>query len=278
MKKIVALSACVLPLSACGWWDGALAPYYASSSPYNHYGHNNYQARYSRAPYTRAPGFHDRRRAKGVVSLEGGVGLDYIAGGHLIDAGNARSDGLSINSAPNTLSMRDAFGTGTRYDMTATYPVNENRFFTGTAYRTTHNGKLVNLRSQNGAPLVGQLSDYQAHGIEFGLRQYSPTPRGIIHPFVEGRIGGAYVDDIAVSRGVERTALFESGWVPSASAMIGFEAPTSNRFTVGMETGLRYQGRLGAVSKGPSRAVIGNARSSGTLISAPVILRGRYKF
>ena len=265
MKKIIVLSTCVLPLSACGWWDSAFAPYYASSSPYNNYG----QARYSRGP-----GYYDRRRPDGVVSLEGGIGADFITGGNLIDAGNARLDGGQING----FSMRDAFETGTRYDVTATYPVNDNRYFTGTAYRTTYDGKTVNLPPQSGAPIAGTLSDYQAHGIEFGLRQYSPAPSGIIHPFVEGRIGGAYVDDIALRRGTERIALFNRGWVPSASAMIGFEAPASNQFTVGMETGLRYQGRLGVITQEPTRDFTGNARSSGSLFSAPVMLRGRYRF
>ncbi|WP_371397131.1 hypothetical protein [Fretibacter rubidus] len=270
MKKTLIVSIMTLPLASCGWWDGAFAPYYAFPAQTASYG----TYAYAPTPQT-APGQIDRRRAKGVVSLEGGIGADFIAGGQLIDAGNAR---IATGAVPQNLAMSDAFGTGTRFDATATYPVSENRYFTGTAYRTTHDGKAVNLRTQTGTPLVGQLSDYRAHGVEFGLRQYAPNPRYVVHPFIEGRVGGAYVDGVSLDQGVSRTALFNSGWVPTGAVVVGFEAPTSNRFTVGMETGIRYQGRLGATPQPLSRDVTGAARASGSLISVPVVLRGRYRF
>ena len=265
IKKTFAVSALTLPLASCGWWDGAFAPYY--TVPYGTYA-------YDRLPHT-APGHYDRRRAEGIVSLEGGAGADFITGGDLIRADNAR---IATGAVPQNLSMADAFGTGVRYDATATYPMSGSRYFTGTAYRTTYDGKAVNLRTQTGTPLVGKLTDYRAHGVEFGLRQYAPNPRYVVHPFIEGRIGGAYVDGVSLDQGVSRTALFDSGWVPTGAAMVGFEAPTSNRFTVGMETGLRYQGRLGTSPQPLSRDVTGSARASGSVISVPVVLRGRYRF
>lgn len=275
MRRVFAVL-CVLPLSACGWWDGAFAPYQIGAPNYGQYYGQS-------AQNTRGPGFYDRRRATGQLAIEGGVGASVIAGGTLIDEGRSRTPLPSGNAR----TMTDSFDDGTRVHVTASYPRRaSDRYFTATAYRTQYDGKTANFSRVNGGPVSGRLSDYTAHGVEFGLRQYAPRALSFAHPFVEGRIGGAYVDGISLETPLRTTPLFESGWVPAASATVGIEAPAFNRFTVGLETGVTYQGRLGAVERtvdGSARNtvgqdIIGGARRSGSLISVPVTLRGRYKF
>ena len=174
--------------------------------------------------------------------------------------------------------MKQAYGNGTRFDVSATYPrPSQGRYFTGTAYRTTYSGRDVSLPAIARPPLTGRISDYRMHGVEFGVRQYSPKTAHVFHPFIEARLGGAYVDDVSVKNNAGRTRLYESGWVPTASAMVGFEAPASEPLTVGVETGVKVQGRLKADDSLRARQV--NARStSGSAVTIPLILRGRYRF
>ena len=235
-----------LPLASCGWWDGSFAPYYAyPNSP-------SLGAGYYGATQHAAPGRRDRNRPKGMVSLEGGAGVDFITGGDLIRGGQ------------QSIAMKDAFGNGTRYDASATIPVANNRYFTGTAYRASYNGRDAVVTVQNSAPIAGRVSDYRAHGAEFGIRQYAPSRRYAVQPFAEGRIGGAYVDGISINQGASNIPLSNSGWVPTGAAIIGFETPTSSRFTAGVETGLRYQGRL---STAPGFRPSGAGGLSGSLIT-----------
>lgn len=262
MKRLIFVTLLALPLSACGWWDGAFAPYYANPS-------SSYGNPYGQMQSVRGPGFYDRRTAKGQLAIEGGVGADFIASGKLVQ-GN------------QIVSMKDAYGTGTRYAVRATYPrAAEGRYFTASAYRSEFDGKAQVFTAPQIARQSGTLSDYTSQGVEFGLRQYSPQPSsllgGIAHPYIEGRLGGAYVDDISLNQGVQRTALYNGGWVPTGAAMVGVEVPAYNRFTVGIETGLRYQGRLSAVNTATANSITG-ARSTGSLITVPLTLRGRYKF
>lgn len=273
MRRFLCLTA-LLPLSACGWWDGAFAPY-SYGNPAD-YGVADYSQRYGAAPRAaRGPGFYDRRTPKGQLALEGGAGFVPIAGGTLIDPNRARG-GFPVG---NKRTYEDVYKTGSRLSVSATYPrPAQSRYFTATAYRTNHSGSNISFVATNRAPVTGRLSDYTAHGVEFGLRQYSDHSFGPAHPFVEGRIGGAYIDDISIQGPVRTTRLFGSGWVPTASALIGVEAPAYNQFTVGIDAGLSYQGRLGADESGLAQNVLGGARRSGSMIATPVTLRGRYRF
>jgi len=270
-RRACVLILVTLPLSACGGFDSLFSPYYFPQ--YNSYGPQSYNpyaygTSYGRIEQSKTPGYLDRGRATGVVSLEGGIGREYMGGGKLI-----RSSDMGEG-----LSMRDAFNAGTRYDVSATYPrSSEGRYFTGTAYRTDFNGRTQNLSASRSLPIRGRISDYKAHGVEFGVRQYSPQPIKIIHPFIEGRLGGAYVDDIFVQNDAGRTRLYQSGWVPTATALVGFEAPAFEPFSVGVETGVKVQGRLEA-DKGFAARSVNSRTTSGSAVTIPLTLRGRYRF
>lgn len=262
MKRLILITVLGFPLAGCGWWDGAFAPYYPN--PYSSYGD-----RYGQIQPQRGPGFNDRRSAKGQLAIEGGVGADFITSGKLIQ-GN--------QTVTQSLSMKDAYGTGRRYAVRATYPrPTANRYFTASAYRSEFDGKAQSFSAPQTVSQSGTLSDYTSQGVEFGLRQYSARPFGVAHPYAEARLGGAYVDDISVVQGAQRTALYQGGWVPTGAAVVGFEVPAMNRFTVGLETGLRYQGRL-SVANTPEARVITNNRGTGSLVTVPLTLRGRYRF
>jgi len=104
-----------------------------------------------------------------------------------------------------------------------------------------------------------------------------------VRPYLEARVGAAKVDDINIT-GVTRTApdgavtntrdfqVYDGGWVPTAAGLVGVETPLFNRMTVGLETGLRYSGRLDASEGGFTN---GDGASKW---SVPVSLRGRYRF
>ena len=108
-----------------------------------------------------------------------------------------------------------------------------------------------------------------------------------LRPYVEAKVGASKVKDIDLENAMYGGAvenggtigLYEGGWVPTAAGMIGVEAPIFKRATLGVETGIRYTGRLDSdtsyLNGGHPLAGVNNGSDSYTV---PVMLRGRYRF
>ena len=264
---------------------------YITQGHYNAGGHGGYHAPYQgvqHAPVAANPCcVHGNKLSK--WNIEGGIGPAFLIGGEAVT-------GDQINAANpnsiNTIDMNDAYDTGIRADLGASYALTPNRKVTGQVFAQHHESSGdLNWGTVNGQQLTGELSDYTAYGAEVGLRQYF-QPKKLSHnfgvrPYVEGKLGGAYVDDIAVQNtqldgttfSATDLAFYEGGWVPTGAGLVGIETPIADRFTMGVETGVRYIGKLSSADRDllPGGPISGSNNGSDSW-TIPVTLRGRYRF
>ena len=280
MRKLL-IGTAAIALSGCSWFGDAN----------DNYGHDdNKQHNY----YSGYQDTDDKCCVNGKRlsrwNLEGAIGPEFFIGGDAITGEEINPiDGV----VSSNLSMADAYDPGFRYELGGSYALNPNRKVTLMGSYAEADGERVDLGSINGNVVSGDMTDYQRYGVELGLRQYfTPTKApvvGSIRPYVEGRVGAAHVDDIALTNATIGTQgqaynggtvrMYEKGWVPTAAGLVGVEAPVFNRATLALESGVRYTGVMESDTRdlGPAIPLAGtnNGMSNWTV---PVQLRGRYRF
>lgn len=219
-------------------------------------------------------------------NLEGGIGATSQVAGALFD-GDAAVDGAA-NIAD--YSMRNAYEPAVRGELGLSYALNPSRKVTATGfYENAKSEGVTDLGILgNGEALTASVSDYEAYGVELGLRQYFRPERFLgttVRPYVEGRLGATNIEDISLtdarSNGAllagRDIALYEGGWVGSAAGLVGLETPLTRYSTIGLETGVRYTQGLDG-SNDVNNFGLEGVNDDGSRTSIPVMLRGRYRF
>jgi len=224
-------------------------------------------------------------------NLEGGFGTAFPIGQSILTPSRTNNvAGTDFNS----ISFGDAYDTGIRAELGGSYALAPNTKVTLLGhYEEANSAGVQNLGTINGDQFTGALSDYQAYGVELGLRQYfTPKPVPVfksIRPYVEGRLGVSHVDDISLVgaelagasfNGNPDIGLYENSWVGTAAGLVGVETPVARYTTIGLETGVRYQGGLESDTSSefaPGTAIGGLNNNRGRL-TVPLTLRGRYRF
>lgn len=140
-------------------------------------------------------------------------------------------------------------------------------------------------------PVFGTFGEYESTSIEAGLRQYFGA--GAIRPFVAGRAGVAFVDEIRASFRVPVPAgvgaepndialtnvpFYGESTTVTAGFDVGLSYDVSDRFSLIAETGIRYQGDLDGDDAGIGPLGLGSINEEGARFSAPVTLKARYAF
>jgi hypothetical protein len=222
--------------------------------------------------------------------MEYGAGVDFFADGDVITGSQAHAG--FANRTLNDVSYNDAYKTMYRGELGGSYAVTPNRKVTVQGTYSRALGKDIAIGTQNDNELRGIMSDYETYGAEAGLRQYfQPTNVPLIksfRPYVEGKLGAVYADDIAL-RNVREVgqvanpvdlAFYDGGWVPTAAALIGVETPVSRRFTMGIEAGVRFVGKQKSDNSDIENGFeqFGGANNGGNRYSIPLTIRGRYRF
>lgn len=219
-------------------------------------------------------------------NLEGGVGISSAIDGTLFDG----EDAQVVDANLRNVSMRNAYDPGLRGELGVSYALDSSTKVTLIgSYDKADGENNINFGQRgNGETLTGGVSDYEAYGVELGLRQYFRPERALgtsFRPYLEGRLGATNVDDISITGARSDGALlagrdielYEGGWVASAAGLIGIEAPLTRYSTIGLETGIRYTEDLDNSNDANNFGLEGvNTGSSRT--SIPVMLRGRYRF
>ncbi len=222
-------------------------------------------------------------------NIEGGIGASFQAGNNVLTSSRVNPD---PNSDFNSVSFSDAYDPGFRAELGGSYALAPNTKVTLFGhYEEANSDGVQNLGTIGGETLTGRLTDYQAFGGEIGLRQYFRPVNGLIvksvRPYVEGRLGASRVDDIALRDsdlgGTQFSAtdigLYENSWVPTAAGLVGIETPIARYTTIGLETGLRYQGGLESdTSVLSAGSPLGGLNNNNSRLSIPLTLRGRYRF
>lgn len=280
--RILMLGAAAIALSGCS---------FLGLGGQKDYSHHNAQTGYYGQPVAKKA--HQPRCHSGNClarwNLEGGIGPTFAAGKNVVTASRTNeNDATTFNS----VSFGDAYETGVRAELGGSYALAPNTKVSVLGhYEQADSEGVQTLGSINGNRISGSLSDYEQFGAEIGLRQYFQPAHGIIldsvRPYVEARAGVARVDDISIrnARNGDRfinngtVPFYEDSWVPTGAALVGIETPVARYTTIGLETGVRFQGGLKTDDSvlAPGTALAGLNNNSGR-VSVPITLRGRYRF
>jgi opacity protein-like surface antigen len=232
-------------------------------------------------------------------NVEAGFGPEFVVGGDAITGTGAHPGAIAPTIALNDVSMSDAYDTGYRAELGASYAVSTSRKITGQVYYSHADGNDVELGLQEGQILRGEMSDRKSYGVEAGVRQYMRPVRAPLvnsfRPYVEAKLGAAYVESVSLDNiredvaGFPQTpttlAMYEDSWVPTAAGLVGVETPLFDRMTIGVETGIRYTGTPKSDNTDVASATspVFNARyaginNGGERLTIPLTIRGRYRF
>ena len=222
-------------------------------------------------------------------NLEGGVGPSFLAFGDAVTGEEAHAQ---LGADLRDLSMDTVYQDGVRVEAGVSKALAPNTKLSLTGNYTNHDSEgVVDWGTIGGERLTGGLSDYTSYGAEAGLRQYGRIARAplvrSVRPYVEGRLGASYVEGIDVVgatlagapvAGGADIGFYEGGWVPTAAGLVGVETPFIGNSTIGLETGLRYSGKLEADEAIAPTSPLAGSNNGASRWSVPVMLRGRYRF
>jgi hypothetical protein len=215
-------------------------------------------------------------------NVEGGVGLVYDTGSNIIEGTNGGGTLRDVD-------YNEAYERGRRASIGMSYALDPVTKVSLTGFQEDANSAgEINFGNTGGQALTGRVSDYEAKGLELGVRRYfNPTPAPFVRsvrPYVEARVGATYIDDISLNdaqiggAAIGPVALYDAGWVPAASGLIGIETPVAERTTIGIETGLRYTGAPERNNTDLNANGLAGINDTGKRLSVPLMLRGRYRF
>ncbi|MGB3456589.1 MAG: hypothetical protein WBG08_10045 [Litorimonas sp.] len=287
MRKLL-LGAAAISLSGCSFLGIGGHSSYQGYQPAPVYGGGYANAGSACAPSHAVVG---QGRCLSRINVEGGIGLSVNTGSTIFEGTNAA--GLGAGDSLRDVDFSEAYEVGRRAEAGLSYALDPVTKITAMGFiEDSNSAGEVNFGTIGGQSLTGTLSDYEARGVELGVRRYfAPSPVPVVRsvrPYVEARVGATRVDDITLNDaelgGVAvpgAFALYDGGWIPSAAGLIGFETPVAERTTLGIETGLRYVGRpdrdntnLATIAGGDLEGV----NDAGARLSVPVMLRGRFRF
>ncbi len=219
------------------------------------------------------------------------VGNEFGIGGDVFgekESGPADGGGGEAG-AIDAIGYDDAFGNMKTIGGTAEYDVSRDMTVLGTLQYGQADGKSVSTGSFTPGTydssghftptvggvtrnLTGEFSDLETYTVEGGLRKYVGHNPGF-RPYV-GATGGFTKNNSVTLTQVDDTGLLfnegefiESGWNPTASAVLGSEMAIGSRAAIGIESGVRWTDALNIAGK-----------SATDRWSVPVKLRGRVAF
>jgi len=192
-------------------------------------------------------------RAQGV---EGTRSATIFVGTGISLAGDAINDGVgTIDGKPSVIveqALSNHFSDALRLRFTGSLGLDYNKEAYATLAYGKYNGTERIIGSVSGYPLRARLSNVDAFDIEGGLRYYL-KPEGPIRTYVAGALGLRFLQATdATFRVVEvGLTLANQPYFKSSTLLIfggdaGVSYDVSDRTAVGIELGLRYQGKPGA--------------------------------
>jgi hypothetical protein len=188
--------------------------------------------------------------------VEGVRSATLSVGTGLSLAGNAINEGVgTIDGKPSVLveqALSNHFSDALRVRFTGSLGLDYNKEVFGTFGYGKYNGTERIVGSVSGYPLLARLSNADAFDIEGGLRYYL-RPEGPIRTYVAGAAGLRFLQATDVTfRVVEVGLTLANQPYFKGSALLIFGGDTgisydvSDTIALGVEIGLRYQGKPGA--------------------------------
>ncbi len=225
-----------------------------------------------------------------------------VHGGAVAGVGSLAALNPNLPAAPAELriqsrSFDDIYGEALTYSFEAAYGLGSNRealiairrveadegsVQVGTAFVPALSAEL---------PVFGTFGEYKSTAIEVGLRQY--FGEAALRPYVAGRVGVAQIDEIDASFTVpvpdgvgaepndialSNVAFYGESTTYTLGLDVGVSYDVGERFSLAVETGLRYQGELDGDDSAIGGLGLASINDEGSRWSAPVTVRASYRF
>jgi hypothetical protein len=189
-------------------------------------------------------------RAQGV---EGTRSATIFVGTGVSLAGNAINEGVgTIDGKPSVIveqALSNHFSDGLRLRFTGSKGLDYNKEVFATLAYGKYNGTERIIGSVSGYPLLARLSNVDAIDVEGGLRYYL-KPEGPIRTYVAGAAGLRFLQATDVTFRVVEVGLtlanqpyFNGSTLLIFGGDAGVSYDVSDRIALGIELGLRYQGK-----------------------------------
>jgi hypothetical protein len=188
--------------------------------------------------------------------VEGLRSLTLFVGTGVSLAGNAINEGVgTIDGRPSVLveqSLSNHFSDALRLRFTYGLGLDYNKEVFATFAYGKYNGTHRIVGSVAGYPLRARLANADAFDIEGGLRYYM-RPEGPTRTYVAGTVGlrflqatGATFSVVEVGLTLDDLPYFEESALLILGGDTGVSYDVSDTISLGVEVGLRYQGKPGA--------------------------------
>jgi hypothetical protein len=188
--------------------------------------------------------------------VEGTRSVTLFVGTGLSLAGNAINEGVgTIDGKPSVLveqALSNHFSDALKLRFTGSLGIDYNKEVFATFAYGKYNGTERIVGSVSGYPLLARLSNADAFDIEGGLRYYL-RPEGPIRTYVAGAAGLRFLQATDVTFRVVEVGLtlanlpyFKGSPLLIFGGDAGVSYDVSDTIALGVELGLRYQGKPGA--------------------------------
>ena len=188
--------------------------------------------------------------------VEGTRSATIFVGTGISLAGNAINEGVgTIDGKPSVLveqALSNHFSDALRLRFTGSKGLDYNKEAFATLAYGKYNGTERIVGSVSGFPLLARLSNADAFDIEGGLRYYL-RPEGPLRTYVAGALGLRFLQATNATFRVVEVGLtlanqpyFEGSTLLILGGDAGISYDMSDKTALGIELGLRYQGKPGA--------------------------------
>jgi hypothetical protein len=213
------------------------------------------------------------------LSVRGG--LDLPLGGDVHTGGVGTVLGL-----PTTVAAKgygDVYGTAFRGEAQLGYGASERvELFAGGSY-AKESAELLQVGDVAGLPLNAQFGEYEEIGVEGGMR-YFFSPRAEFKPYLAVSGGVRFLESNTPTFSVPAAGVtvpdvpfYDSSTVFTAAAAVGLRYDVNSTFSIGAETGPRYQSKPDSV---PTLSGTGleSINDTGERWSMPVLFTATFRF
>lgn len=202
---------------------------------------------------------------------------------------NSDFDGAPFIIRVNPVNFNDVYDTAWAFGGEAGYGLSDNsEVFGALRYSkasgsTTQFGRLQDVETTQTAVINANFDDHEVWTLDLGYRHY--FGEGNWKPYMAGRVGAAFTNGITASfstpggeLAVDNVTFYDDSWSWTLGADLGVDYSLNERWSIQGEVGLRYISDLSDQS-GPGLVNLGLSdlnKNSGSTISAPVMIRGKY--
>ena len=133
-------------------------------------------------------------------------------------------------------------------------------------------------------PIFADFGDYNSFGLEAGFRYFFLPKTSRIRPYISFAAGATYVDDIDArffltgGQPIFGTGFYQGGVVATGALLGGIEFAITRNFSIGAESGLRYEFPLSERDRDLVRSgVNASLNNAGDRFNVPVNLYGKFR-